>query len=119
MEPISSGTLAQRRNKTESLSIIVNRDVQKSLSERGTTEDLWWKCNFFINVLSFFRNSYSFRCFQSDGEFIPDPRRSDRESTFVHVKLEKCIENTISLPKYNTIYYIFLDCVISCMYIAG
>ena len=33
------------RNKIESLSIIVNRDAQKSLSERGTTEDLWWKCN--------------------------------------------------------------------------
>ena len=30
-------------------------------------------------VLSFFRKVASFRCFQSDGEFIPDPRRSDRE----------------------------------------
>ena len=34
----------------------------------------------------FSENSYSFRCFQSDGEFIPDPRRSDRESTFTQVK---------------------------------
>ena len=35
----------QKSNKTESLSVIVNRDAQKSLSEGGTTEDLWWKCN--------------------------------------------------------------------------
>ena len=27
-----------------------------------------------------------FRCFQSDVEFIPDPRRSDREITFAQVK---------------------------------
>ena len=32
MAPISSGTRAQRRNKAESLSIIVNMDAQKSLS---------------------------------------------------------------------------------------
>ena len=25
-------------------------------------------------------NSHSFRCFQSDGEFIPDPRHSDRKA---------------------------------------
>ena len=29
--------------KTNSLSMIENRDAQKSLSERGTTEDLWQK----------------------------------------------------------------------------
>ena len=34
----------------------------------------------------FLEGSHSFRCFQSDGEFIPDPGRSDRESTFVQVK---------------------------------
>ena len=27
-----------------------------------------------------------FRCFQSDGEFIPDPGRSNRESTLAQVK---------------------------------
>ena len=31
-------------------------------------------------------NSNSFGCFQSDRELIPDPRRSDRESTFTQVK---------------------------------
>ena len=37
--------------------------------------------------LEFFsENSNSFRCFQSDRELIPDPRRSDRESTFTQVK---------------------------------
>ena len=34
----------------------------------------------------FSENRNSFRCFQSDKEFIPDPRRSDRESTFTQVK---------------------------------
>ena len=29
----------------QSLIIIMNRDMQKSLSERGTIEGLWWKCN--------------------------------------------------------------------------
>ena len=38
-------------------------------------------------VLSFSESSYSFRCFHSDGEFTPDPRRSDRESAFVKVNL--------------------------------
>ena len=39
-------------------------------------------------VLRFFwgEDSHSFRCFQSDGEFISDPRRSDRESKFTQVK---------------------------------
>ena len=42
---------------------------------------------FGIDVLSFFsENSNSFRRFQSDREFIPDPRCSDRESTFNQVK---------------------------------
>ena len=27
------------------ISVIVNRDAQKSVSERGTTEHLWWECN--------------------------------------------------------------------------
>ena len=40
---------------------------------------------FGINML-FSEDSYSFRCFQSDGEFIPDPWRGDRESTFTQVK---------------------------------
>ena len=32
---------------------------------------------FEINVLSFFsEDSYCFRCYQSDGEFVPDPRHS-------------------------------------------
>ena len=35
LEPISAGTSAQRRNKTESLSIIVNMVAQRSLSESG------------------------------------------------------------------------------------
>ena len=41
-----------------------------------------------INIcLEFFlEDSCSFRCFQSDGEFIPDPRRSGRESRFAQVK---------------------------------
>ena len=47
MVSISSGTCAQRHNKTESLSIIVDRDAQ-----------------------TFFGRQLSFRCFQSDGEFI-------------------------------------------------
>ena len=38
------------------------------------------------NKKVFLEDSYSFRCFQSDGEFIPDPRRSDRESIFAQVK---------------------------------
>ena len=40
---------------------------------------------FGINVLGFVSEN-SFRSFQSDREFIPDPRRSDRESTFTQVK---------------------------------
>ena len=31
-------------------------------------------------------DSYSFRCFPSDGQFNPDPRCSDRESMFAQVK---------------------------------
>ena len=42
---------------------------------------------FGINMsCGFLEGSYSFRCFQSDGEFIPDPRRSNRENMFVQVK---------------------------------
>ena len=42
---------------------------------------------FGINVsFEFFLKSSRFRCFQSDGEFIPDPRRSNRESMFAQVK---------------------------------
>ena len=38
-------------------------------------------------VLNYFsEGSYSLRYFQSDVEFIPDPRRSDRERTFAQVK---------------------------------
>ena len=45
------------------------------------------KMQFGINISSvFFGRYHSFRCFQSDGEFIPDPTRSDRESTFAQVK---------------------------------
>ena len=85
MVPISSGTWAQRRNKTESLSLIVNSDAQKSLSE--LEQPKIYGGNAILNVLSFFsENSYSFRCFQSDREFIPDPKRSNRESTFAQVK---------------------------------
>ena len=65
-------------NKTEPLSIIVNRDTQKSLSERGTTEDLWLKCN--LECFQFFsEGSYSLRCFQSDGEFTPDLQRQRKQ----------------------------------------
>ena len=69
---LNAGSIVQRRNKTESLSIIVNRDAQKSLSERGTIEGS--------------EGRYRLRCFQSDGEFNPDHRSSDRESTLVQVK---------------------------------
>ena len=41
---------------------------------------------FGINVLSFFlEDSYSFRCFQSDGEF-QTLGAGNRESTFAHIK---------------------------------
>ena len=33
----------------------MNRDAQKSVSERGTTEHLWWKCNLEYICLEFFR----------------------------------------------------------------
>ena len=33
----------------------------------------------------FSEGSYSLRCYKSDGEFIPDLRRSKRESTFAQV----------------------------------
>ena len=43
---------------------------------------------FGINTfLVFLEGNYSLRCFQSDREFIPDPRRSGRKSTFAQVKL--------------------------------
>ena len=35
----------------------------------------------------FLESSYCFGRFQSDGEFISDPRRSYRESTFAQIKL--------------------------------
>ena len=42
---------------------------------------IWNKC------LEFFsENSSNFRCFQSDEQLIPDPRHSNRESTFIQVK---------------------------------
>ena len=41
---------------------------------------------FGINVEFCLEGSYHFRCFHSDGEFIPDPRRSDRESMFTQVE---------------------------------
>ena len=40
---------------------------------------------FGINFI-FSENSYCFRCFQSDGEFISDSRRNDRASSFAQVK---------------------------------
>ena len=55
MAPISSRTWAQRRNKTESLSIIVNRDVQKSLSEQGKPNIYGGNAIWNRYVLSFFR----------------------------------------------------------------
>ena len=58
--------------------IIRTRDSQRFMVEM----------QFGINMYSVFSEDiYSFRCFQSDGEIIPDPRRSDRESTFAQVKL--------------------------------
>ena len=87
MAPISLGTCAQGRNKTESLSIIVNRDAKSQYQNEG--EPKIYGGNAILNkyVLSFFlENSYSFICFQSDGKFIPDPRRSDRKSMFTQVK---------------------------------
>ena len=38
-------TRAQRRNKAESVNILVNTDAQNSSSEQGTAEDSRWKCN--------------------------------------------------------------------------
>ena len=40
----------------------------------------------YIIIIIIINYSYSFRCFQSDGEFISDFRHSDRESTFAQVK---------------------------------
>ena len=59
------------------LSIIMNRDHRRFMVEMP----------FLINTSSgfFSEDSYSFSCYQSDGEFIPDPRRSDREITFAQV----------------------------------
>ena len=42
--------------------------------------------NFYVgnanwNNMSFSEDSYSFRCFQSDGEFMLDSRHIDRESS--------------------------------------
>ena len=55
---------------------------------------MWNRC-----LNSFFpENRYSFRCFQSDEEFIPDPRRSDRESTFTLLRfpLLEWAESTVT-----------------------
>ena len=38
-----------------------------------------------MSQVFFYKSNYSFRCFQSDGEFIPDPRHSDRESMVAQV----------------------------------
>ena len=44
---------------------------------------------FGINMsIGFFEDIYSFRCFQSDVEFIPDPRRSGKKSPFAHVRFK-------------------------------
>ena len=40
-------------------------------------------CRLFV-LSFFFEGSNSFRCFQSDREFIPDPRCSDRTNMCVH-----------------------------------
>ena len=72
----------------------------KALRERGTTEDLWWKCNSEEIYIDFFsENSYSFRCLQSDGEFIPDPRRAATEKarlSFVLGTLSCCEIDALS-----------------------
>ena len=83
MVPISSR--AQRCNETESLSIIMNRGTQVIIRMRDNRRFMV-EMQFGINVLNYFWKIASFRCFQSDREFIPDPRRSNRESTFAQVK---------------------------------
>ena len=47
-------------------------------------------------MLTFLENSCSFRCFQSDGKFIPDPRRSDTESMFAALPMLSLVLGTIS-----------------------
>ena len=46
----------------------------------------------------FSENSNSFRCFQSDREFIPDPRRSDRESMFTQIH-ERLLCTSLTLQR--------------------
>ena len=54
--------------KTKSLSIIENMEAHKSLSERGTTEDIWQKSNLEqIGIEFFSKDSCDFICFQCDG----------------------------------------------------
>ena len=48
---------------------------------------IWNKC-----IEFFGEDSSSFRCFQSDGEFIPGPMCSNRESTFTQIDDLGCLE---------------------------
>ena len=77
LEAQQNRIIKHNREQGRAKVIIRTRDNRRFISEM----------QFGIDVLSFFsENSYIFRCLQSDGEFIPDPRRSDRESTFTQVK---------------------------------
>ena len=51
---------------------------------------IWNKClEFFLG------GSYSVRCFKSEGEFIPDSRHNNRESTLVQVKFSFSLFQTL------------------------
>ena len=86
MELISSGTSAQMRNKRE---FKHNHEqgraklIIRTRNHRRFKEEM----HFGINTPGvFLGGSYSFRCFQNDGEFIPDTRSSDKEIPFAKVK---------------------------------
>ena len=59
--------------------------MRKSRYQNEGQPKIYGEMQFGINMF-FSEGSYSFRCFESDGELIPDPRRSDIESTFTQVK---------------------------------
>ena len=62
-----------------------NREQAREAQTRDTGRFMV-EMQFEINVLSFFRKIAIVSGFQSDGECIPDPGHSDRESTFTKVQ---------------------------------
>ena len=63
-----------------------NRIIKHNREQGRAKVSIRTRDNRTFMVEFFSENSNSFRCFQSDKEFIPDPRRSDRESMFTQVK---------------------------------